>query len=538
MLFREIFRILGVFFLFFSSALLVPLAISFYYDSSIMDFIFGILVSLLMGLGLYSLGGESTGTLYRREGIASVVLIWFLVPAISAVPFITSGTIVNPFQAYFEMVSGFTTSGSTVLHAKAYNQEGVEIPIEKTIPGIRPTTYTFYGTVAPIKDPITGELREGVEAVNRPLLFWRSFTQWLGGGGIIVLFVAILPALGIGGKVLYQSEVSTQTQEATLPRIKETALQLWKIYFALTVLQIIVLMLTNPVLPFFEALVIALSTISTGGLSTKNASIAGYDNIATEWVVVIFMIVGGVNFSLYYFMFKGKFTRVFQPEFVAYLAIILIFSMLIISSIIGTREEGIGGFGKTGIFDGADALRHGIFQLVSAQTSTGFFTTNFNIWPYTAQALLVIAMFVGGMSGSTAGGIKIIRHIILFRSAQYRVESLFRPEQVRMFKVGKREVDPNTALTVLSFFLIVIALSTLGTVLYIYDGIDLETSLGLTACMINNTGMSFRMAGPENSCAFLSNFSLALSSFLMLMGRLEFFAVLAVLIPAFWQQDS
>ena len=527
MLFREIFRILGVFFLFFSSAFLIPLAVGIYYESAVMDFLISLVTCLLFGLGLFSLGSKSTGNFYRREGIASVVFIWFLVPAISAIPFITSGTLTNPLQAYFEMVSGFTTTGATVLQAKKFDNAGIEIPIEKEIQGVLTTFYKFYGTVGPIKDPLTGVVKEGIEAVSSPLLFWRSFTHWLGGGGIIVLFVAVLPALGMGGKVLYQSEVSTQTQEATMPRIKETALQLWKIYLVLTALQIIILMISNEKLPFFEAVVITFSTLSTGGFSTQNASIAGYNNSATEWVVILFMILGGVNFSLYYFIFRGKFYRIFQPEFIWYLTILFIFSSLVIYSLM-----------VKGTFEGLNTVRQGIFQLVSAQTSTGFFTTNFDVWPYTTQVLLVIVMFLGGMSGSTAGGIKIIRHIILFRSAQYRVESLFRPEQVRMFKVGKREVDPKSTLTVLSFFLIVIALSTIGALLYIMDGIDLETSFGLTTCMINNTGMGFRMAGPEGSCAFLSNFSLALSSFLMLLGRLEFFAVLAVLVPAFWRQDS
>ena len=175
--------------------------------------------------------------------------------------------------------------------------------------------------------------------------------------------------------------------------------------------------------------------------------------------------------------------------------------------------------------------------MVSAMSSTGFATTNYDHWPYAAQALLWIAMFFGGMSGSTAGGIKTIRLFILFRLAQYKVESLFHPESLRIFRIEKWEVDPSTALTVLVFFLIVASISALGTLLYIFDGIDLETALGLVACMVNNTGFSFRMAGPEYSCAFLSNFSLIVSSLLMILGRLEFYALLALLVPAFWKRN-
>lgn len=520
MKYREIIRILGVFFLFFAWLLVIPIGFALYEELYlhqlpngylIDDFFFAAMVSFGFGGVLFYFGGKATGAFYRKEGIASVVLIWFLVPAISALPFVTSGTLENPFQAYFEMVSGFTTTGSTVLHAKKYDDSGKEVPIVHTIPGVLPVTYTFYGTVIPLLD------RTGVEAVSRPLLFWRSFTQWLGGGGIIVLFVAVFPALGIGRKVLYQFEAST-TQEGPTPRIKETALQLWKIYCYLTVAEIVLLLVTNSNLPFFEAMAVTFSTISTGGLSTQNQSIAGYHSAATEWVVILFMVLGSISFSLYYYLFQGKLYKIYQPEFLVFIATLFCFSALMF------------------VFLGGD-FRSAIFQLVSAQTSTGFFTRNFDLWPYTTQILLVIAMYVGGMIGSTAGGIKILRHMILFRSTQYRAESIFRPEQVRVFKIGGREIDSGVALSVLCFFVIAVAVSSLSTFLYVLDGIDIETAFGLTACMLNNTGMSFRMAGPEFSCAFLSDFSLMLSSFLMIFGRLEYYAVLAVLVPAFWHRE-
>lgn len=522
MLYREIFRTLGVFFLYFASVFIIPLFFSFYEgDPSAKDFIIAAVASLLVGGALLYLGGKSTGTFYRREGIVAVVLIWFIVPAISAIPFITSGTLDDPFQAYFEMVSGYTTTGSTAFQAKAYNAQGTEVPIIHTIAGVLPTTYTFFGNITPIRDHSGQVIKEGVEAVSHPLLFWRSFTQWLGGGGIIVLFVAVLPALGIGRKVLYQSEVSTQNQEGMIPTIKETAINLWKIYLFLTVAQIGILIMTNMSLPLFDAISITFSTLSTGGFSTKNQSIGGYHNSATEWVVIVFMILGSISFSLYYFLFKGKFYKVIQPEFLVFIASLVAFS--------GLAYISLGNHG---------GIRDAIFQMVSAQSSTGFFTANFNVWPYPVQLLIILAMYIGGMAGSTAGGLKIIRHIILFKSAQYRAESIFLPERVRIFKLGGREIETNVAMSVLCFFLIAMAMSTIGTLIYVYDGIDPETALSLTACMLNNTGMSFRMAGPEFSCAFLSDFSLLLSSFLMIFGRLEYYAVLALLIPAFWRQES
>lgn len=533
MLYREIVRILGVMFVAFAAVLLIPLLLALYYQLSYpevsyqgipvaKDFLIAVVVSLVLGGILWKCGGQSKGVVYRREGIAAVVLIWFLIPALSALPLLTSGTIKNPFQAYFEMVSGFTTTGMSIMHAKKYDSAGKEIPIEYTVPGVIPVHYSFYGTITPFQDAASQKIiKEGVEAVSKPLLFWRSFTQWLGGGGIIVLFVAILPALGVGGKLLYQMEVSSQTSEGLTPRIKETAIQLWKIYLLLTLLQVGSLMATNHQLPLFEAVAVSFSTISTGGFSTQSSSIAGYHNVATEWVVIIFMILGSISFSLYYFLLKGNLYRLLQPELATFLVLLILFSGFSIATL-----------------GNAEPARASIFQLVSAQSSTGFFTSNYDIWPYPAQLLLIIAMYVGGMAGSTAGGIKVIRNIILFRSAQYRAESLFRPEQVRIFKVGSKEIGASTTLSVLCFFLVVIATSVLSTVLYVYDGIDPETAFSLTSCMLNNTGMGFRMAGSEFSCAFLSNFSLLLSSFLMIFGRLEYFAVLAFLIPSFWNEEA
>lgn len=523
MLYKEIFRMLGVFFLYFALVFSIPLSYSLYEReySAAMDFVMAAMVSCAFGGGMLYFGGRSSGSFYQREGITSVVLIWFIVPAISALPFITSKTIQDPFQAYFEMVSGYTTTGSSVFQAKSFDAQGKEIPIVHTVPGVLPTTYSFFGNVTPIRDHSGQVIKEGVEAVSHPLLFWRSFTQWLGGGGIIVLFVAVLPALGMGRKVLYQSEVTSQNQEGMIPTIKETAINLWRIYLFLTFAQIVILMATNRDLPFFEAISVTFSTISTGGFSTKNQSIAGYHDIATEWIVIVFMILGSVSFSLYYFLFQGKFYRLFQPEFLVFMASLLVFSGLAYVSL-----------GNNG------GIRDAIFQMVSAQSSTGFFTKNINVWPYSIQALILLAMYIGGMAGSTSGGMKIIRNIILFKSSQYRAESIFLPQRVRIFKLGGREIEPSVALSVLCFFVIGMAMTFLGTLVYIYDGVDPETAFSLTACMVNNTGMGFRMAGPEFSCAFLSDFSLLFSSFLMIFGRLEYYAVLALLIPAFWRQES
>jgi len=497
-------------------------------------------ISSCVGLGglLYLFGRKSRAHLFRREALATVVTIWFLTPAVAALPFVYSGTLTNPFQAYFEAASGFSTTGATVMYPKQYDPvTGEEVPIERVFGGVHKIHYIFNGTIDPVVNPATGEVEQvGIEAVSKALLFWRSFTQWFGGMGIIVLFVAILPALGVGGRVLFQAEVPGPVKDALTPRIKETALQLWKIYAVLTLLEIFFLHITDKEMTWLEKVTVTFSTLSTGGFTIRNASIGFFQNPYTEAVVIVFMILGSINFALYFYSLRGKFYRVYEPEFILYLIVLTLSCGFASWMIVGTPKElstGVTG----GVFSVGEAIRYGVFQMVSAQTSTGFVTANYDVWPYAVQSLMLIVMYLGGMSGSTAGGMKMVRHYMLFRISQYKVESIFRPETVRKFRVSGREVDTGASIMVLCYFLIVAVTAVFGTFFFIVDGIDPETALGLTTCMVNNIGIGFRMDGPTESCAFLSNFSLVLSSFLMLLGRLEFFAVLAVLVPAFWKRN-
>ncbi len=549
MLYRDICKIIAFFLFGLAGSLLVPLGIAIYYQffappeahfqpHTTDAFVKSFIICSLLALGLYAIGRKSSGNIFRREGLAAVVGIWLITPGIAALPFWFSGTLENPYQAYFEAASGLTTTGATVMSPKKYDPvTEKELPHRKEFCNVITTEYVFYGNIKPVVNEYTGEvLYEGIEAVGKAVLFWRSFLQWLGGMGIILLFAAILPALGVGGKVLFQAELTGPMKSAMTPRIKETAMHLWKIYFSLTALEILILLITNREMGFFDAITISFSTLSTGGFSVKNASIGAYQDIATEWVVIIFMIVGSINFTLYFYMLKGKLFRIYEPEFILYLMMIAVASCIGVWLLVGTPEELLAGGGD--IFSWGESFRIGAFQVIAAMSSTGFAVANYDVWPFAAQALLLIASYLGGMSGSTAGGMKTVRHFMLFRIAQYKVESLFRPETVRQFRIGDKEVDNSASILVLCFFLVVIAASVLGTFIYIVDGIDPQTSLGLVACMINNTGVAFRMAGPENSLAFLSNFDLVFSSLLMILGRLEFFAVLAILVPAFWREHS
>jgi len=278
---------------------------------------------------------------------------------------------------------------------------------------------------------------------------------------------------------------------------------------------------------------ITFSNVSTGGFSHKIASIAGFNNSGTEWIVLVFMVIGSINFALYFHCLKGKIYRLYEPEFLIYLAVLLVGCSFVTWDLIGEKVVLL--TGEERVLSLSDSIRMGAFHYISAQTSTGFVVSDYNLWPAASQVLMLLVMFIGSMSGSTGGGIKMIRHYMLFCIAKNRVESIFRPEAVRAFRIGSHAFDSQAATTVLTFFFLVLSISVVGTFLMVIDGIDPETSLSINACMINNIGIAFRAAGPTNSFAFLSTFSKLLSTFLMVLGRLEFFALLIVLIPAFWR---
>ena len=477
MLYREIFKILAFVLFGFSLAMLVPLGVAFYFDyyadqdlypqpHSFFYFVETILATLALGGICYFFGRKAQGHIYRREGLAAVVLIWTLLPLVATFPFLFSGAIQNPAAAYFETVSGMTTTGSSILEAKQFNSEtGEEIPIQKVVPGIITTVYTYYGTVDPVRDSNGKIILKGIDAMSRGLVFWRSFLQYLGGGGVMVLFVALLPMIGGGGRLLFTSEVSGPIKDSMTPRIRDTAIQLWKIYTGLVIIQTILLLLFNDRMPFFDALTTSFATVSTGGFSIRETSIGYYDNPATEWIVMLFMVLGAINFALYYSVLKGRLFRLYDRELLLFLTLIFITCALGSWFLIGRPKMLLTGQ-EEGVFSLSEAIRYGSFQVISMLTTTGFATADFDLWPFPTQAIMLLAMYFGGMSGSTAAGIKTVRLYILFRIAQFKVESLFRPETVRTFRIGGKEVDNNVSLMVLCFFLLIIAISALGVFLF------------------------------------------------------------------------
>ena len=543
---RKICQILSKYLFYLSITLLAPLLTAVYFQYMVnpsdhlqphSSFAFALTLCICIALSflLSHFGANPKEPLYRRESILVVVLIWIVTSFVSALPFYFSKTLSNPIDAYFEAISGLTTTGATMISAKAYSPTtGEEIPIHITNIHVPGKTYTYWGTIAPIRDPDTQLiLYSGVEAVSRAILLWRSLLQWIGGMGIVVIFLTVLPALGVGGKFLYQIEMTGPIKDGLTPRIKETASRLWTLYLSLTLAEIALLLLTNSNMPFFDALCTALSNISTGGFSIRNESIASYHSFATEMVVMIFMLIGSINFSLFFHAMRLKFFRIYVPDFFLFLAIAMLGCLMISLFLVGQKQAGLEGAGH--IYSVKEAFRQGCFQSLSMQTSSGFITANYDRWPFVAQMFMLLLMFVGGMSGSTAGGIKTSRFYILYKIVLHRLESLYRPDSVRKLRIGASEVDDKNALTVVSFFCIAAFFTILGTVALVLDGIDPETSLGLIACFMNNIGTAFRAAGPLDSFVFLSPFSKILATFWMLLGRLEFYVVLLLLLPAFWK---
>jgi len=541
MQYKEVCRILGKYLLLYSAILTVPFIIALYYHffspqvqgNHSLAFLKSIVTCLILSGIFIFIGQKTKGNLFRKESIFLVVLIWVMTAFVSALPFYFSNTL-NFLDSYFESVSGLTSTGASMMYPKVYDNNNKEIPIKLTNTHVPDVTYSFYGTIAPIKDNNGKVLFTGIEAVSKDILFWRSFIQWLGGMGIVLLFLAVLPALAIGGKFLFQAEVPGPTKDTFVPRIKETSSILWKIYLFLTIAQVYLLIWTNREMPLIDAFCISFSSLSSGGFALKNASIAAYHNVWTEWIVIIFMFLASINFAIYFNLFRGKFSILRDRDFLFFVSIVLIGVFFTVYPLVGTEQYNLDGT-KT-IYTLSSAIRDGTFQLISAQSTTGFVTQNYDLWPYSSQIVMLIFMYVGGMASSTAGGIKTSRFFILAQIIRNRLNTIFKPEQVKTLKLGNIEVSDNVSMTIFSFFTLFVVASVISIILLVFSGIDPETSSGLVACMVNNIGMAFRAAGPDGSFCILSSFGKMLSIFLMLLGRLEFFAVILLFLPKFWKE--
>lgn len=449
------------------------------------------IVAVAGGGGLYYLGRNARGKVFEREGIALVGVGWLLIALIGALPYVFSG-LMSPAEAYFESMSGFTTTGASVMTE--------------------------------------------IEPVAKSLLFWRATTHWLGGMGIVVLIIAVLPFLGAGGKQLYRSEVPGVDKSGLLPRIQDTAAMLYKIYLGMTVVQTVLLMLAG--MSLFDALCHTFATLSTGGFSTRTASVAAFDSVAVEVIITVFMVLAGINFGLYFAMLKGGWSAPFRnTELKWYLLMLGVATLLITVNLMGVQgSAGVDGPRETPVYGFGKALRAASFQVASIATTTGFATDNFDVWPHFSRALLVALMLVGGCSGSTAGGTKVVRAVILAKMAWMRLERMFRPKTVRVLRINGVVVPEEAQHLVHTFLVLHLAALIGGTLFMSFLGLPFQTALGSVVATVNNIGPGLEHVGAVENYAFVPATGKMFLSLMMVMGRLEFYSICVLFVPAFWRR--
>lgn len=480
-----------------SLPMVFPIGWAIWYEEhhSLMAFLGSIAVALACGGVLYAAGRRARPRMYERESIALVGLGWLLVAGFGGLPYVFSG-LMTPAEAYFETMSGFTTTGASVL--------------------------------------------ADVESVDRSLLFWRALTHWLGGMGIIVLLIAVLPFLGAGGKQLYRSEVPGVDKSGLMPRIQDTAALLYKIYLGMTVAQTALLMLAG--MDLFDALCHTFASLSTGGFSTRNSSVAAFDSLAAEIIIIFFMVVAGANFGIYFAMLKGDWKAPFRNTELKWYLIILAAATLLIAvnltGVQGTVEADKSTPGAMGAreYGFGHALRVSAFQVSTIMTTTGFATDDSNLWPYFSRALLVMLMIIGACSGSTAGGTKVVRVVILAKMVWLQLEKLFRPKTVRVLRVNGAVVPPDVQHMVHVFFVIHMSVLIAGTVFMSGLGLPFQTALTSVVATVNNIGPGMELVGAAANYSFVPDAGKWFLSLMMVMGRLEFFSICVLFIPAFWKR--
>ncbi len=479
---RYIWNVVGVLILCFGLTMLVPIIAALYYqDASRVPLLKALTVTTAMGVCLHLLFRKSqVAHIRQREGMAIVAIGWTAVGFFGSLPFYFDLSGWSFINALFESISGFTTTGASVL--------------------------------------------TDIEALPKGLLLWRSFIQWLGGMGIIVLSIAILPFLGVGGMQLYKAEVPSPVPDKLKPRIRDTAVILWKVYVIFTAVEVLLLMVGG--MAFFDALCHALTTLPTGGFSTHNSSIAHYDSVYFDGVILVFMVLAGINFALHYQLMRGRplaFWKDAECRF--FLATVLVLSVVITCDIWGTVYESFG-----------QALRYGTFQVASIITTTGYATADYEQWPAMSQWILFISMFLGASAGSTGGGMKCLRIMLCFKYCYNELFSMIHPRAVTAIKIGGVAVPNDVMRSVLGFLALYVGLFSLSTVLLAGVGVDFVTAFSAIASSLGNIGPGFGAVGPAENYASIPYAGKWILIGCMLLGRLEIYTLLILLVPAFWKK--
>jgi trk system potassium uptake protein len=472
---------MGVFLMIIALMMSLGLIFSYIYDepdkqalilSSVITFVSGLVLFLVNKRVDYQV-------INKRDGFVIVSSTWVVISLFGTLPFLLSGSIDNFTDAFFETMSGFTTTGATIL--------------------------------------------TDIEAVSKGILYWRSVTQWIGGMGIIVLSLAIMPILGIGGMQLFVAEVPGPTKDKLHPRITQTAKLLWGIYVLLTVVQAALLFVGG--MSIFESVCHAFTTMATGGFSTRNASIAAFSPY-TQYVTTFFMFLAGTSFVLHYYALHFQFRKVWgSEEFRAYFKIIAIATIFITLSLILTSDAPF-----------YTAFRDALFQTVSIVTTTGFITADYLVWQPFLWFLIFLLMFTGGCAGSTGGGIKIVRQLLLFKNSRLEMRRLIHPKAFVPVRLNGKSVQENIIYNVLAFFIIYILIFVFSSLFMSLLGLDFETSIGSVAASLGNIGPGLGKVGPADNYSFIPDAGKWLLAFLMLLGRLELFTVLVLFTATFWKR--
>jgi len=421
-----------------------------------------------------------TNKLSTREGFMMVVLGWTFSSALGALPFYLSGTIPSYTDAFFETVSGFTTTGATILTA--------------------------------------------IESVPRSMLFWRSLTHWLGGMGIVVLTVAILPVLGIGGLQLLKAEAPGPSVDKITPRIAQTAKVLWYIYLGMTFLETTLLYLGG--MDLFDSFTHTFGTLATGGFSPKNASVGHYDSAYVDGVITVFMILAGVNFTLHYRLITGKIGGILKnTELKAYLVIVAVATFAVTANLYQNTYDTV-----------SKSFRYASFQVASIITTTGYGTADFEKWPEFAQLILFSLMFIGASSGSTGGGIKVIRLVTLFKLGINEMKYLVHPKGVLPIWIDGKSIKKDMAYSISAFFFLYIFILIITTLVCASTGADITTSFSTALATVGNIGPGFGKIGPTDNYFFYPDYAKWFLSFAMIVGRLEVYTVLIIFTRAFWKK--
>ncbi len=462
--------------------------------TALVAFLESMIVAGLLGGALYLAGRTSRAPMYQRESLALVGLSWLVTTSIGALPFLLSGTL-RPVDALFESVSGFTTTGASVL--------------------------------------------TDIESADKSIVFWRSFTHWVGGMGIILMFIAVLPFLGAGGKQLFKSETSGLDPHKFGPHIRDTASNLYKIYFSFTAAQTLLLMVAG--MTFYDALCHTFGTLATGGFSPRNASIAAYDSLAVEVIIIVFMLLGSGSFALYFAMMRGNWRAPLRnTEWKAYYLMLSVAVVLVALNLHGFQGKLKADIPESLIPDTPEyapgaAFRSAAFQVVSIATTTGYCTDDFDVYPDASRLLLIILMLMGGCAGSTSGGIKIVRIVALMKMSYYRLEKTFRPKTIRMLRINGMVMDDDLQRNILVFFVVYVSVFATATLLMSFIGLPFQTSISAVAATLNGVGPGLELVGAVQNYAIVPVFGKVVLCLCMVMGRLELLAICVMFLPAFWK---